>query len=95
MRLNITIQQYDKPLLFTILFLSAFGTIMLYSASWNESYMRSGGLTESLFLEGHLKRVALGFLCLFAFLIIDYRNLKPMAQYLLIIWAMRAYLFQQ
>ena len=85
MRLNITIQQYDKPLLFTILFLSAFGTIMLYSASWNESYMRSGGLTESLFLEGHLKRVALGFLCLFAFLIIDYRNLKPMAPYLLTI----------
>ena len=51
MRLNITIQQYDKPLLFTILFLSAFGTIMLYSASWNESYIRSGGLTESLFLH--------------------------------------------
>ena len=85
MRLNITIQKYDKPLLFTVLFLSAFGTIMLYSASWNESYIRSGGLTESLFLEGHLKRITLGFLCLFAFLIIDYRNLKPIAPYLLTI----------
>ena len=85
MRLNITIQNYDKPLLFSILFLCAFGTIMLYSASWNESYIRSGGLTESLFLEGHLKRIILGFFCLFLFLLIDYKNLKPIAPYFLTI----------
>ena len=85
MRLNITIQNYDKPLLFSILFLCAFGTIMLYSASWNESYIRSGGLTESLFLKGHLKRITLGFLCLFISLLIDYRSLKPVAPYFLMI----------
>ena len=85
MRLNITIQHYDKPLLFSILFLCAFGTIMLYSASWNESYIRSGGLTESLFLKGHLKRITLGFFCLFISLLIDYRSLKPVAPYFLMI----------
>jgi len=58
---------------------------MLYSASWNESYIRSGGLTESLFLKGHLKRIALGFICLFISLLIDYRSLKPVAPYLLMI----------
>ncbi len=84
MRLNISIQNYDKPLLFSILVLCAFGTIMLYSASWSESYVRSGGLTDSLFLKGHLTRVFLGFLCLFTFFIIDYRNLKKIAPYFLI-----------
>ncbi len=83
MRLNISIQHYDKPLLVSVLFLCAFGTIMLYSASWNESYIRSGGLTESLFLKNHLKRISIGFLCLFAALVFDYRNFKSMASYLL------------
>ena len=84
MRLNISIQDYDKPLLFSVLVLCAFGTIMLYSASWSESYVRSGGLTDSLFLKGHLARVFLGLLCLFTFLLIDYRSLKNIAQYFLI-----------
>ena len=84
MRLNISIQQYDRPLLFVCLFLCAFGTIMLYSASWNESFMRSGGSTDSLFLRGHLIRMALGFCCMFVFLLIDYRSLKLIAPYLLI-----------
>ena len=84
MRLNISIQQYDRPLLFVCLFLCAFGTIMLYSASWNESFMRSGGSTDSLFLKGHLIRMALGFCCMFVFLLIDYRSLKLIAPYLLI-----------
>ena len=85
MRLNISIQQYDRPLLFVCLFLCAFGTIMLYSASWNESFMRSGGSTDSLFLKGHLIRMALGFCCMFVFLLIDYRSLKLIAPYLLIL----------
>ena len=84
MRLNISIQNYDKPLLFLVLFLSAFGTIMLYSASWNESFVRSGGLTESLYLKNHLKRISIGFLCLFVALVCDYRNLKYIAPYILV-----------
>ena len=83
MRLNISIQHYDKPLLISVLFLCAFGTIMLYSASWNESYIRSGGLTESLFLKNHLKRISIGFYACFVALVFDYRNLKSMASYLL------------
>jgi len=85
MRLNISIQQFDRPLLFTCLILCGFGTIMLYSASWNESFIRSGGLTESLFLKGHLIRILLGFICMFSFLLIDYRSLKLIAPYILII----------
>ena len=85
MRLNISIQQYDKPLLFICLALCAFGTIMLYSASWSQSFIRSGGSTESLFLKGHLIRVLLGFICMFIFLLIDYRSLKLIAPYLLIV----------
>ena len=57
---------------------------MLYSASWNESFMRSGGSTDSLFLRGHLIRMVLGFCCMFVFLLIDYRSLKLIAPYLLI-----------
>ena len=51
MRINITTRHYDKTLLLAILFLCSFGIVMLYSASWNESYIRSGGITESLFLK--------------------------------------------
>jgi len=60
MYLIIAMKKYDKPLIISVLFLCAFGTIMLYSASWNESYVASGGLTESLFLAAHLKRMILG-----------------------------------
>ena len=67
MRLNISIQQYDKPLLMVCLFLCAFGTIMLYSASWNESFIRSGGSTESMYLKAHLMRVLIGFVFMFIF----------------------------
>ena len=84
MRLNISIQQYDKPLLMVCLFLCAFGTIMLYSASWNESFIQSGGLTESMYLKAHAMRIFIGFIFLLIFLILDYRNLKIIAPYLLI-----------
>ena len=85
MRINITTQHYDKTLLLAILFLCGFGIVMLYSASWNESYIRSGGITESLFLKNHIKRIILGFSLLFIFLKIDYQNLKYIATYFLII----------
>jgi len=85
MRLNISIQQYDRPLLMVCLFLCAFGTIMLYSASWNESFIRSGGSTESMFLKAHIMRVLIGFIFMFIFLILDYRSLKIIAPYLLIL----------
>ena len=85
MRINITTRHYDKTLLLAILFLCGFGIVMLYSASWNESYIRSGGITESLFLKNHIKRIILGFSLLFIFLKIDYQNLKYIATYFLII----------
>ena len=85
MRLNISIQQYDKPLLIVCLFLCAFGTIMLYSASWNESFIKSGGITESLYLKAHLIRVFIGFVCMLIFLILE--NEYNMNQYLHILIA--------
>tara|TARA_Y100000022_G_scaffold191336_1_gene192370 strand:+ start:173 stop:1243 length:1071 start_codon:yes stop_codon:yes gene_type:complete len=58
---------------------------MLYSASWNESFVRSGGSTDSMYLKAHLMRVFIGFTCMFIFLILDYRSLKIIAPYLIII----------
>ena len=58
---------------------------MLYSASWNESFIRSGGSTESMYLKAHLMRVLIGFVFMFIFLILDYRSLKIIAPYLLIL----------
>ena len=40
---------------------------MLYSASWNESFIRSGGSTESMYLKAHLMRVLIGFVFMFIF----------------------------
>ena len=43
---------------------------MLYSASWNESFIRSGGSTESMYLKAHIMRVLIGFVFMFIFLIL-------------------------
>ena len=58
---------------------------MLYSASWNESFVRSGGSTESMYLKAHLMRVLIGFVFMFIFLILDYLSLKIIAHNLIII----------
>ncbi|MDB9853997.1 putative lipid II flippase FtsW [Candidatus Marinimicrobia bacterium] len=83
--IDILIQKYDKQLLVYLIVLTIIGTIMLYSASWYESFATSNGRTEMFFLQNHLKRLLIGVLLLFVFIIIDYRSLKRIAPYLIVI----------
>ena len=82
--INVLTSKYDRHLLIYLCALSIIGTIMLYSASWYESFSSSGGKTEMLFLQNHLKRLLVGIFFLFGFLILDYRKLKNTSYYLII-----------
>ena len=82
--IDIITQKYDRKLLTYLLILIIVGTIMLYSASWYESFTNSNGKTDMLYLKNHLKRLLIGFLFLFGFLTYDYRKLKNIAPYLII-----------
>ena len=82
--IDVFIQRYDRHLLTFLCILSILGTIMLYSASWYESYSSSNGRTDMLFLQNHLKRLLVGIFFLFGFLTLDYRRLKEIAPYLII-----------
>tara|TARA_A100001015_G_C15044452_1_gene742492 strand:+ start:6508 stop:7662 length:1155 start_codon:yes stop_codon:yes gene_type:complete len=83
--IDVLIQKYDKKLLLYLAVITVFGTVMLYSASWYESFSTTSGRTEMLFLQKHLKRLLIGVIFLFTFILIDYRSLKLIAPYLLII----------
>lgn len=82
--IDVFIQRYDRHLLTFLCILSILGTIMLYSASWYESFSSSNGRTDMLFLQNHLKRLLVGIFFLFGFLTLDYRRLKEIAPYLII-----------
>ena len=82
--IDMLIQRYDRKLLIYLGVLAVTGTVMLYSASWYESFASSNGRTDMLFLQGHLKRMLVGVFFLFGFLILDYRRLKEIALYFLI-----------
>ena len=58
--IDIIIQRYDRQLLIYLGILAIVGTVMLYSASWYESFASSNGRTDMLFLQGHLKRMLVG-----------------------------------
>ncbi len=79
--LNVIIQKYDRQLLLYFFLLGILGIIMLYSASWYESFSNSNGKTDMLYLKGHLKRLLVGLVFFFIFLNIDYKNLKQAAPY--------------
>ena len=83
--IDIIVKKYDKKLLIYLSILAVLGTIMLYSASWYESFSSTNGKTEMLFLRNHLKRLLVGVSFLFGFLIIDYRKLKSIAPHLIIL----------
>ena len=83
--IDILIQRYDRKLLTYLGILAVMGTVMLYSASWYESFSSSNGRTEMLFLQGHLKRMLVGVFFLFGFLTLDYRRLKEVAPYFIIV----------
>ena len=83
--IDIIVKKYDKKLLIYLSILAVLGTIMLYSASWYESFSSTNGKTEMLFLRNHLKRLLVGVFFLFGFLVIDYRKLKSIAPHLVIL----------
>ena len=82
--IDMLIQRYDRQVLAYLGILAVMGTVMLYSASWYESFANSNGRTDMLFLQGHLKRMLVGIFFLFGFLTLDYRRLKDIAPYFLI-----------
>jgi len=81
--INILSNKYDRQLLIYLLVLIIFGIVMLYSASWYESFANSNGETDKLYLKNHLKRLAIGSLFFLTFLLFDYRKLKVIAPYLI------------
>ena len=82
--IDIITKKYDQLLLILIIILCVTGTVMLYSASSSISLNETGGLTDTLFIRSHLKRLLLGILIMFLFIIIDYRKFKSIAPYLMI-----------
>ncbi len=82
--IDISSNKYDRQLLIYLLILIIFGIVMLYSASWYESFANSNGKTDKLYLKNHLKRLAIGSLFFLTFLLLDYRKLKIIAPYLII-----------
>ena len=44
--IDVLIEKYDKKLLLSLAILTVLGTIMLYSASWYESFATTNGKTE-------------------------------------------------
>ena len=84
MGIDITIRSYDRQLLIYVVILAIIGTVMLYSASWYESFVRSDGHTDMFYLQGHLKRLIVAVVFLFGFLVVDFRELKKIAPHLII-----------
>ena len=82
--LDIITKKYDQWLLGLIIILCGLGTVMLYSASSSFSLHETSGASDTLFLRSHLKRMIVGMIAMFFFIVIDYRKLKIIAPYLMI-----------
>ena len=85
MQLDIIIKKYDRTLLWIILALCGIGMVMLYSASSFKSLYLSSGLSDTIYLRSHLKRMIIGVTAMFFFAILDYRKLKSIAPHFIII----------
>ncbi|MDP6684561.1 MAG: putative peptidoglycan glycosyltransferase FtsW [Candidatus Marinimicrobia bacterium] len=81
--LNLFKRNIDHILLGQILLITAFGMIMLYSASSAQSIHLTGGKTNSLYLTAHLKRLLIALSAMTAFIFFDYRKLKQWAPLLI------------
>ena len=84
-QLNIIKKNIDHVFLGEILFLTAVGIVMLYSASSAHSVLISDGKTNSVYLIGHIKRLGIALAAMTAFIFIDYRKLKKYAPILIYI----------
>ena len=84
-QLDIIIKKYDKTLLWIILALCGIGMVMLYSASSFRSLYLSSGLSDTIYLRSHLKRMIIGITAMFFFALVDYRRLKSIAPHFIIL----------
>ena len=84
-QLDIIIKKYDKMLLWIILALCGIGVVMLYSASSFKSLYLTSGLSDTIYLRSHLKRMIIGITAMFFFAVLDYRKLKSIAPHFIIL----------
>ncbi len=82
--LDVISKKYDHYLLAAVVLLCVVGTVMLFSASNSISLDQTQRVTATVYLQAHLKRLLVGIAMMFAAMMIDYRNLKIAAKYLLI-----------
>jgi len=75
--------QVDRTILFIVLLLVAFGTVMVYSASSTEAVARFGD--SAYYLKKHLIRVALGLLLMIFFAGVRYKRFVRLSRPLLAI----------
>ena len=84
-QLDIIIKKYDKMLLWIILALCGIGVVMLYSASSFKSLYITSGLSDTIYLRSHLKRMIIGITAMFFFAVLDYRKLKSIAPHFIVL----------
>jgi len=82
--LDVISKKYDHYLLAAVVLLCIVGTVMLFSASNSISLDQTQRVTATVYLQAHLKRLLVGIAMMFIAMMIDYRNLKIAAKYLLI-----------
>ena len=87
-QLDISKKKFDRPLLWSVIILIVIGTVMLYSSSTLLSLSKTNGQTGTYFLTAHLKRLSIGILALGFFMVFDYRKLKSLAPFLIVIAVM-------
>jgi len=83
MPLKVSSQKYDKSMLIIVLFLITVGMVMVFSSSTNVSMERFGRGT--FYFSRHLIRVMIGFVVMFAAMVIDFRIWQKLAPPLLFI----------
>jgi len=81
--LNVIVKKYDKLLLGAIVVLCIFGTVMLFSASSIRSLEITNSRTDTFYLQAHLKRLLVGVVLMFFFMMLDYRKLKEWSLHIL------------
>ncbi len=84
-QLDISEKRYDQPLLWSVIILIVVGTIMLYSSSTAVSLAKTNGQTDTYYIIAHLKRLIIGIAALVIFMLFDYRKLKFLAPFLIVI----------
>ncbi len=84
-QLDISKKRFDQPLLWSVIILLVIGTVMLYSSSTALSLAKTNGVTDTYFISAHLKRLIIGIAALIFFMVFDYRKLKSIAPFLIVI----------